>query len=68
MDKVRLNNRNVHQYLGYMVEFNSPKYGGKHKRQILGIAESGNSIKVDFPQLQNSLNVSDGRRLFVIIP
>ena len=68
MEKVRLNNINVHQYLGYMVEFNSPKYGGKHKRQILGIAESGNSIKVDFPQLQNSLNVSDGRRLFVIIP
>lgn len=67
MIKVRLNNQNVHQYLGYMVEFNSPKYGGKQQRQILGIAESGNSIKVDFPELGNSLNISNSRRVFVII-
>jgi hypothetical protein len=67
MNYVRLNNQNVHLYLGYMVEFNSPKYGGKQKRQILGIAESGNSIKIDFPELGNSLNISDGRVVHVII-
>mgnify|MGYP001358980470 CR=1 FL=1 len=67
MNQVRLNNQNVHQYLGYMVQFNSPKYGGLQQRQILGISDSGNSIKVDFPELGNSLNISNSRRVFVII-
>ena len=63
-----LNNQNVHQYLGYIVQFNSPKYGGLQKKKILGIAKSGNSIKIDFPELGNSLNISDGRVVHVIIP
>ena len=67
MNKIRLTASNVASYLNYTIEFNSPTYGGKFKRTILGVSESGESIKVDFPQLNNCLNVS-GRKLMVLIP
>ena len=63
---VKLTNENVFRFIGYTIEFNSPSYGGITKRKILGCAKSGNSVKIDFPELNNSLGISSGRKVNVI--
>ena len=63
---VRLTPENVHNFIGYNIEFKSPSYGGKFQREILGCAESGNSVRIDFPYLKNSLGISSGRKVYVI--
>lgn len=66
MEPVRLTPENVHNFMGYTIEFNSPRYGGWTTKEILGWAPSGNSVRIDFPELGNSLGISSGRIVNVI--
>ena len=61
--KTRLTPKNVKQYIGYEIIFKS---GGKEvKRRIKRASESGKSITVDYPDLQNTLNLT--RKIHVIL-
>ena len=61
--EVRLTHDNVKSYQGYNIRFTTRKQ--TIVRKILGISDSGKSIKIDYQNLGNCLNLT--RKIYVIV-
>jgi hypothetical protein len=65
MELVRLTEENVFQYIGFEILF---KTRGHHiVKTIINASESGKSITIDHPDLNNTLEIVS-RNVYVIIP
>lgn len=60
--EVRLTQENAKSYLGYNIRFTSRKQ--TIVRKILDVSDSGKSIKIDYQNLGNCLNLT--RKIYVI--
>ena len=63
MNVIRITPQNVKNYIGHNIIFNSRNQ--KYIKKIISVSESGNSIKIDHPDLNNSLQIVS-RRVYVI--
>jgi hypothetical protein len=64
MNTIRLTPENAFQYIGYEILF---KTRDNHIiKRIISVSNSGNSIKIDHPDLQNSLQLVT-RNVYVIL-
>jgi hypothetical protein len=61
MELIKLTKENASKYIGYDIIFKSRK--NKIIKKIINISQ--NTIKIDHPDLNNSLDIN--RRIFVII-
>ena len=63
MNTVRVTTDNVHQYIGHQIIFRvRNKYNIK---QLLGVSGSGESLRIDYPEVGNSLNIT--RAVYVLL-
>jgi hypothetical protein len=63
-EKIKLTPMNVHEYIGYKIEFTSKKC--VIVKRIISAAKSGKSIRIEYPYLKNGLVVGAGRVIYVI--
>ena len=64
MNLIQLTPDNVHQYIGNEIIFKTRK--DHIVKRILGISDTGKSIMIDHPDLQNSLQIVT-RKVYVIV-
>jgi hypothetical protein len=65
MNTIRVTPDNVHQYIGYEIRF---KTRGEYiVRQIMSVSNTGKTIQIDHPDLQNAVQIVT-RKVTVIIP
>jgi len=62
--EVRLTSDNAKNYIGHNIRFTSR--GESVIKKILGVSDSGKSIKIDHPDLKNSLEIVN-RKVYVIL-
>jgi hypothetical protein len=62
--QVQLTKDNAKQYIGYNIKFRTR--GEFITKKILGVSETGKSIKIDHQDLNNSLEIVN-RNVFVIL-
>jgi len=67
--RVLLTPENVFDYIGYDAYFRTGKEPGRQwaTTKILGVADSGWSIRVDYPALHDCLEIR-GRKVYAIVP
>ena len=64
MNTIRLTPENAFQYIGYEILF---KTRNNHiTKRILGVSDTGKTIQVDHPDLQNQLQIVT-RKVYVIL-
>ena len=64
MNTIRLTPKNVFQYIGYEIIFKSRKH--HIIKRIVNVSNSGKSVHIDHPDLQNSLEIVS-RNVYAII-
>jgi hypothetical protein len=62
--EVRLTKDNAKDYIGYNIKFSTR--GERIIKKILGVSETGKSIKIDHQDLNNSLEIVN-RMVYVIL-
>ena len=64
MNTIRLTPENAYQYIGYEIIFKSRIH--HIIKRIISVSNSGKSIKIDHPDLQNTLQLVT-RNVYVIV-
>lgn len=64
MNLIRITPDNVKNYIGHNIIFNSRNQ--KYIKRIVSVSDSGNSIKIEHPDLNNCLQIVS-RRVYVIL-
>jgi hypothetical protein len=64
MNTVKLTPENAAQYIGYEIIFRSREH--EVVRRILGVSETGKSVRIDHPDLKNHLQIVT-RNVYVIL-
>ena len=64
MNNVRLTPNNAHQYIGHDIIFTTRNT--RVVKRIMGVSNTGKSIQIEHPDLQNSLQIVS-RKVYVIL-
>ena len=64
MNTIRLTPANAAQYIGYEILFKTRK--NHIVKRILGVSDTGKTVDIDHPDLQNALQIVS-RKVYVIL-